>query len=67
MNRIIYLVLFSNKKELEILSDTITDWKEGSRYGKGVRTTVQTVHNIYISMNEAFLEIQEKNNQERAD
>lgn len=56
---------FEKKDTLELLSDTITDWEEGSRYGKGVRTTVQTVrrvHNIYNSMNEAFLETQEKNN-----
>ncbi|MEE1304726.1 MAG: hypothetical protein U0K68_06200 [Agathobacter sp.] len=35
-------------------------------YGKGVRTTVQTiqrVHNIYESMNTAFLQTQEKNNE----
>lgn len=46
-------------------ASTITDWEESSRYGKGVRTTVQTiqrVHNIYESMNQAFLKTQEKNN-----
>jgi HEPN domain-containing protein len=56
---------FEKKDSLDLLSDTITDWEENSRYGKGVRTTVQTVqrvHNIYESMNEAFLETQEKNN-----
>lgn len=61
---------FGKKEALEILADTITDWEEGSRYGKGVRTTVQTVqrvHNIYKSMNEAFLATQERNNQEGAD
>jgi hypothetical protein len=50
---------------LDLIADTITDWEENSRYGKGVRTTVQTVqrvHNIYKSMNEAFLETQERNN-----
>ena len=50
---------------LELLSSTITDWEESSRYGKGIRTTVQTiqrVHNIYDSMNEAFLKTQEENN-----
>ena len=59
---------FDKQDALEILSDTITDWEEGSRYGKGVRTTVQTVqrvHNIYKSMNETFLESQERNNLER--
>ena len=56
---------FDKQDVLELLSDTITDWEEGSRYGKGVRTTVQTVqrvHNIYKNMNETFLETQEKNN-----
>lgn len=57
---------FEKQNALELLADTVTDWEEGSRYGKGVRTTVQTVqrvHNIYKSMNEAFLETQEKNNE----
>lgn len=56
---------FDKQDTLEMLSDTITDWEEGSRYGKGVRTTVQTVqrvHNIYKSLNETFLETQEENN-----
>jgi HEPN domain-containing protein len=56
---------FEKMDSLDLLADTITDWEENSRYGKGVRTTVQTVqrvHNIYRSMNEAFLETQEKNN-----
>lgn len=56
---------FDKQESLDLLSDTITDWEEGSRYGRGVRTTVQTVqrvHNIYKSMNEAFLATQEKNN-----
>lgn len=56
---------FDKQDALEILSDTVTDWEEGSRYGRGVKTTVQTVqrvHNIYKSMNEAFLETQERNN-----
>ena len=55
---------FEKMEALELLADTITDWEEYSRYGRGVRTTVQTVqriHNIYKSMNEAFLEMQEKN------
>lgn len=49
---------FEKQDALELLSSTITDWEESSRYGKGIRTTVQTiqrVHNIYDSMNEAFL------------
>ena len=56
---------FDKKDALELLSDTITDWEESSRYGKGIKTTVQTVqriHNIYNSLNDAFLETQEKNN-----
>ena len=58
------VMLEQAKKALELLADTITDWEENRRYGRGVRTTVQTVqriHNIYKSMNEAFLEMQEKN------
>lgn len=57
---------FDKQDALDLLADTITDWEEHSRYGKGVRTTQQTVkrvHNIYKSMNEKFLQIQE-NNQE---
>lgn len=56
---------FEKQDALELLSNTITDWEESSRYGKGIRTTVQTiqrVHNIYDSMNEAFLKTQEDNN-----
>lgn len=56
---------FEKQEALELLASTITDWEESSRYGKGVRTTVQTlqrVHNIYESMNQAFLKTQEKNN-----
>ena len=48
-----------------MLADTITDWEESSRYGKGIRTTIQTIqriHNIYHSMNDAFIETQAKNN-----
>ncbi len=56
---------FDKQDALEMLSDTVTDWEEGSRYGRGVKTTVQTVqrvHNIYKSLNETFLETQEENN-----
>ncbi|MBR1597349.1 MAG: HEPN domain-containing protein [Lachnospiraceae bacterium] len=56
---------FEKQEALELLSDTITDWEESSRYGKGVRTTVQTiqrVHNIYKNLNETFLKMQEENN-----
>jgi HEPN domain-containing protein len=58
---------FEKIDSLELLASTITDWEESSRYGKGVRTTIQTirrVHNIYDSMNQAFLDTQEKNNNE---
>ena len=57
----------SKHDALDLLADTITDWEEGSRYGSGVRTSVQTVrrvHNIYHSINEAFLAEQERNNQD---
>ena len=56
---------FDKQDSLDLLADTITNWEQGSRYGKGIRVSVQTVqrvHNIYLSLNEAFLKIQEKNN-----
>ena len=56
---------FEKQEAMELLSDTITDWEENSRYGKGVRTTVQTVqrvHNLYENLNAAFLKTQEENN-----
>lgn len=56
---------FEKIEALDMLASTITDWEESSRYGKGVRTTIQTiqrVHNIYDSLNEAFLKTQEANN-----
>lgn len=31
--------VFDKIEALELLSDTITNWEEGSRYGKGVRTS----------------------------
>lgn len=56
---------FEQEHSLELLATTITDWEENSRYGKGIRTgvqTVQRVHNIYKSMNVAFLQKVEENN-----
>ena len=56
---------FEKMEALDTLADTITDWEQSSRYGKGIRTTVQTIkriHNIYINMNETFIETQERNN-----
>ena len=58
--------VFDKHEALDKLADTITDWEEGSRYGRGIRTsaqTVQRVHNIYKSLNQAFLDMQERNNQ----
>lgn len=58
---------FDKYEALDMLADTITDWEEHSRYGKGVRTSVQTVqrvHNIYNSINEAYLKVQESNQRE---
>lgn len=58
---------FEQEDSLELLATTITDWEESSRYGKGIRTgvqTVQSVHNIYKSMNAAFLQKVEENNME---
>jgi len=57
--------VFDKMEELENISDTITQWEEKSRYGKGVKTMVQTVrkvHNMYNSLNEAYLRTQESNN-----
>lgn len=57
--------IFDKMEELENISDTITQWEEKSRYGKGVKTMVQTVrkvHNMYNSLNEAYLRTQESNN-----
>lgn len=56
---------FAQEDSLELLAATITDWEESSRYGKGIRTSVQTVqrvHNIYRCMNDAFLLKAEGNN-----
>lgn len=55
---------FEKHEALDLIADTVTDWEEHSRYGKGIKTSVQTVqrvHNIYKSMNEAYLKIQEEN------
>lgn len=57
---------FEKHNDLIMLSSTITSWEEGSRYGKGIRTSVNTVrriHNIYEDILNAFLEVQEKNQQ----
>lgn len=57
--------VFEKMDELENISDTVTQWEEKSRYGKGVKTlvpTVQRVHKMYDSLNEAYLKSQEKNN-----
>ena len=56
---------FDKINDLDNLADTITDWEQGSRYGKGIRTTAQTIqriHNIYKNLNETFIKTQEKNN-----
>ena len=55
---------FEGFEPLVLLSGTVTDWEENSRYGKGIRTsadTVRRVQRLYDSMNAAFLEMQEKN------
>lgn len=55
---------FEKYEALDLIADTVTDWEEHSRYGKGIKTSVQTVqrvHNIYKSMNESYLKIQEEN------
>jgi HEPN domain-containing protein len=55
---------FEKLDALIMLASTITSWEEGSRYGQGIKTTVNTVrrvHNIYIDMLETFLEQQSAN------
>lgn len=55
---------FDKMDALDILADTVTSWEEKSRYGKGIKTQVQTVqrvHNIYKSINEAYLQRQMNN------
>ena len=57
---------FSKHDDLIMLSSTITSWEEGSRYGKGIRTSINTVkriHNIYEDILNVFLKMQEKNQQ----
>lgn len=60
---------FDGMDTLELLSSTVTDWEESSRYGKGVRTsadTVRRIHGLYNNMNSAFLEMQERNQNDTA-
>ena len=55
---------FPKHDDLVMLSATLTSWEEGGRYGKGIRTSINTVrriHNIYNDILEAFLIIQEEN------
>lgn len=55
---------FSKHDDLMMLSATLTSWEEGSRYGKGVKTSVNTVrrmHNIYDDILQSFLSVQETN------
>ena len=57
--------VFDKEDDFDILADTLTDWEQSSRYGKGVKTTINTIlrmHNIYNSMNQAFIGLQESNN-----
>lgn len=56
---------FDLKDDLFSIADTITNWEEASRYGSGVRTTVNTINRakkIFDSMQRAYLTEQEKNN-----
>ncbi len=55
---------FTKHDDLMLLATTITSWEEGSRYGKGIKTSVNTVrriHNIYNNILETFIKIQETN------
>lgn len=56
---------FDKSAELNNMADTITNWETGSRYGSGVRTTVKAVysaHDIYKSIDDAFMQMQERLN-----
>lgn len=49
---------FTKRDALELIADTITDWEQKSRYGDGVKTSVQTVqrtHNIYNSIDVSYV------------
>ena len=51
---------FDKKDALESLADTITDWEQKSRYGDGIRTSVQTiqrVHNIYKDLEVKYVKV----------
>lgn len=55
---------FEKHDNLMLLASTITSWEESGRYGKGIRTTIDTVrriHNIYNNILETFLDEQEQN------
>lgn len=55
---------FDKQEDLEARAATLIEWEEKGRYGKGIKTSVNTVrrfHNIYESMLTAFLAEQEKN------
>lgn len=57
---------FAEAEELQLLAATITSWEEKGRYYEGVRTkkeTVERVYRIMDSLEAAFLEEQQKNNE----
>ena len=58
---------FSKAEDLDILADTITSWEQSGRYGKGIQTTVKTikrVHNVFMSLNTAYLDWQQSMQQQ---
>ena len=58
---------FDRAEELQLLADTITSWEERGRYYEGIKTkkdTVRRVYNIMKSIEEAFLEEQNRLNQQ---
>ena len=51
---------FDKRDSLDLLADTITDWEQQSRYGDGIKTSVQTiqrVHNIYKNIETKYTEV----------
>lgn len=59
-------LVFERMEDLLLLADTITSWEEKGRYYEGVKTKKETVRRVYKimdSIEEAFLNEQQKNQQ----
>ena len=56
---------FDKSAELNNMADTITNWETGICCGSDIRTTVEAIHSahdIYKSINDAFMRMQENLN-----